>query len=54
MPRLNPDVRVINKAPLMCLVQMEDDDVEGVDQPLLDYAALANVHAPEEMHRVQR
>ena len=54
MPRLNFDVPVISKAPRTFLVQTEDDDRDGVDQPLVDYAALAKVHAPAGIHRVER
>jgi acetyl esterase/lipase len=48
--KLNPNVPVSNKSPPTFLVQAEDDFVDGVDQSLVYYAALAKAHVPVEMH----
>lgn len=48
--QLNPHVPVSSKTPPTFLVQAEDDDVDGVHQSLVYYAALAKAHVPVEMH----
>ncbi|HEY5253698.1 MAG TPA: alpha/beta hydrolase, partial [Acidobacteriaceae bacterium] len=48
--KLNPNVPVSSKTPPTFLVQAEDDDVDGVHQSLVYYAALAKARAPVEMH----
>ena len=48
--KLNPNVPVSTKTPPTFLVQAEDDDVDGVDQSLVYYAALAKARVPVEMH----
>jgi acetyl esterase/lipase len=48
--KLNPHVPVSNKSPPTFLVQAEDDLVDGVNQSLVYYAALAKAHVPVEMH----
>lgn len=47
---LNPNVPVSSKTPPTFLVQAEDDYVDGVDQALVYYTALAKAHVPAEMH----
>jgi len=47
---LNPNVPVSSKTPPTFLVQAEDDDVDGVKQSLVYYAALAEARVPVEMH----
>ena len=48
--KLNPNVPVTRDTPPTFLVQAEDDHVDGVDQALVYYTALAKVGAPAEMH----
>lgn len=48
--KLNPNVPVSSKTPPTFLVQAEDDDVDGVKQSLVYYAALAKARVPVEMH----
>lgn len=48
--KLNPNVPVSRETPPTFLVQAEDDNVDGVNQSLVYYAALKNVGAPVEMH----
>ncbi|HWU76931.1 MAG TPA: alpha/beta hydrolase [Rhodanobacter sp.] len=48
--KLNPNIPVSSKTPPTFLVQAEDDYVDGVNQALVYYTALARVHAPVEMH----
>lgn len=48
--KLNPNVPVNRDMPPTFLVQAEDDHVDGVDQALVYYAALAKAGAPAEMH----
>ena len=48
--KLNPNVPVSSKTPPTFLVQAEDDDVDGIRQSLVYYAALAKAGAPVEMH----
>ena len=48
--KLNPHVPVSGKTPPTFLVQAEDDYVDGVNQSLVYYAALAKAHVPAEMH----
>lgn len=48
--KLNPNVPVFRDTPPTFLVQAEDDDVDGVNQSLVYYAALKDVGAPVEMH----
>jgi acetyl esterase/lipase len=48
--KLNPHVPVSSKTPPTFLVQAEDDYVDGVNQSLVYYAALAKAHVPAEMH----
>jgi acetyl esterase/lipase len=47
---LNPDVPISKKMPPEFLVQAEDDDVDGVEQALVYYTALAKAGVPAEMH----
>ncbi|MGA9332741.1 MAG: alpha/beta hydrolase [Rudaea sp.] len=47
---LNPDVPVADKMPPTFLVQAEDDYVDGVNQSLVYYTALAKAKVPAEMH----
>nr|WP_235205345.1 alpha/beta hydrolase [Oleiagrimonas soli] len=47
---LNPNVPVSKRTPPTFLVQAEDDYVDGVDQSLVYYTALAKAHVPAEMH----
>ena len=48
--KLNPNVPVTSKTPPTFLVQAEDDYVDGVNQSLVYYAALAKARVPAEMH----
>ncbi|MGH8041897.1 MAG: alpha/beta hydrolase [Rudaea sp.] len=48
--KLNPNVPVSGKTPPTFLVQAEDDYVDGVNQSLVYYTALAKTHVPAEMH----
>lgn len=48
--KLNPNVPVSSKTPPTFLVQAEDDDVDGVNQSLVYYTALAKAHVPAELH----
>jgi acetyl esterase/lipase len=47
---LNPNVPVSRDTPPTFLVQAEDDYVDGVDQSLVYYAALAKARVPAELH----
>jgi acetyl esterase/lipase len=47
---LNPNVPVTRETPPTFLVQAEDDNVDGVKQSLVYYAALKNAVVPVEMH----
>ena len=47
---LNPNVPVAGETPPTFLVQAEDDDVDGVHQSLVYYAALKKAGVPVEMH----
>ena len=47
---LNPNVPVTPETPPTFLVQAENDDVDGVDQSLVYYAALKKAGVPVEMH----
>jgi acetyl esterase/lipase len=48
--KLNPNVPVTRDTPPTFLLQAEDDHVDGVDQALVYYTALAQAGAPAEMH----
>jgi acetyl esterase/lipase len=48
--RLNPNLPVTQETPPTFLVQAEDDYVDGVNQSLVYYAALAKAHVPAQMH----
>ena len=48
--KLNPNVPVTRDTPPTFLVQAEDDHVDGVEQALVYYTALAKVGAPAELH----
>jgi acetyl esterase/lipase len=48
--KLNPNVPVSGKTPPTFLVQAEDDYVDGVNQSLVYYTALAKARVPAEMH----
>jgi acetyl esterase/lipase len=48
--KLNPNVPVTRDTPPTFLLQAEDDYVDGVDQALVYYTALAKAGAPVEMH----
>ncbi|WP_329741733.1 alpha/beta hydrolase [Dyella sp. A6] len=48
--KLNPNVPVSRGTPPTFLVQAEDDYVDGVNQALVYYMALAKAHVPAEMH----
>jgi acetyl esterase/lipase len=48
--KLNPNVPVSSKTPPTFLVQAEDDDVDGIKQSLVYYAALIKARVPVEMH----
>ncbi len=47
---LNPNVPVTSETPSTFLVQAEDDNVDGVNQSLVYYAALKKAGVPVEMH----
>jgi acetyl esterase/lipase len=47
---LNPNVPVSRETPPTFLVQAEDDNVDGVQQALVYYAALKKAEVPVEMH----
>jgi acetyl esterase/lipase len=47
---LNPTVLVSSATPPTFLVQAENDSMDGVEQSLVYYTALAKVHVPVEMH----
>jgi len=47
---LNPNVPVTRETPPTFLLQAEDDYVDGVDQALIYYTALAKAHVPAELH----
>jgi acetyl esterase/lipase len=47
---LNPNVPVSHDMPPTFLVQAENDEVDGVDQSLVYYAALEKAGVPVEMH----
>ena len=47
---LNPNVPVSSETPPTLLVQAENDNVDGVKQSLVYYAALKNAGVPAEMH----
>jgi acetyl esterase/lipase len=47
---LNPNVPVTAETPPTFLLQAEDDDVDGVQQSLVYYAALKHAGVPVEMH----
>lgn len=48
--KLNPNVPVTHETPPTFLVQAEDDYVDGVNQSLVYYTALAKARVPAEMH----
>ena len=48
--KLNPNVSVSRDTPPTFLVQVEDDYVDGVNQSLVYYTALAKARVPAEMH----
>lgn len=48
--KLNPNVPVTGDTPPTFVLQAEDDHVDGVDQALVYYTALADAGAPAEMH----
>jgi acetyl esterase/lipase len=48
--KFNPNVPVSGKTPPTFLVQAEDDYVDGVNQSLVYYTALAKAKVPAEMH----
>jgi len=48
--KLNPNVPVTGETSPTFLVQAEDDYVDGVDQSLVYYAALAKARVPAQMH----
>lgn len=48
--KLNPNVPVTRDTPPTFLVQAEDDHVDGVEQALVYYTALAKAGAPAELH----
>jgi acetyl esterase/lipase len=47
---LNPNTPVSATTPPTFLVQAEDDYVDGVNQALVYYSALAKAHIPAELH----
>ncbi|MEO8461130.1 MAG: alpha/beta hydrolase, partial [Dokdonella sp.] len=47
---LNPNVSISSKTPPTFLIQAEDDYVDGVNQSLVYYTALAKAKVPAEMH----
>ena len=48
--KLNPNIPVSRETPPTFLVQAEDDYVDGVNQSLVYYTALAKAHVPAELH----
>ncbi|MEO8998704.1 MAG: alpha/beta hydrolase [Rhodanobacter sp.] len=48
--KLNPNIPVSSKTPPTFLLQAEDDYVDGVEQSLVYYSALAKAKVPAEMH----
>lgn len=48
--KLNPNVPVTRDTPPTFIIQAEDDHVDGVDQALIYYTALARAGVPAEMH----
>jgi acetyl esterase/lipase len=52
--KLNPNVPVSSRTPPTFLIQAEDDDVDGMKQSLVYYAALAKARVPVEMHLYAR
>jgi acetyl esterase/lipase len=52
--KLNSNVPVSSETPPTFLVQAENDYVDGVDQSLVYYTALAKAHVPAEMHLYAR
>ncbi|HUH55417.1 MAG TPA: alpha/beta hydrolase [Rhodanobacter sp.] len=48
--KLNPNIPVSATTPPTFLLQAEDDYVDGVDQALVYYTALAKAHVPAELH----
>ncbi|THD03404.1 alpha/beta hydrolase [Rhodanobacter lindaniclasticus] len=48
--KLNPNIPVSARTPPTFLLQAEDDYVDGVDQALVYYTALAQAKVPAEMH----
>jgi acetyl esterase/lipase len=48
--KLNPNVPASRETPPTLLVQAEDDYVDGVNQSLVYYTALAKARVPAEMH----
>jgi acetyl esterase/lipase len=48
--KLNPNLPVSHATPPTFLVQAEDDYVDGVNQALVYYMALARAHVPAQMH----
>ncbi|WP_266183235.1 alpha/beta hydrolase [Dyella humicola] len=52
--KLNNNLPVSSETPPTFLVQAEDDYVDGVDQSLVYYAALAKARVPAEMHLYAR
>lgn len=48
--KLNPNIPVSGRTPPTFLLQAEDDYVDGVDQSLVYYTALAKAKVPAEMH----
>ena len=48
--KLNPNVPVTRDTPPTFVLQAEDDHVDGVEQALVYYTALAEAGAPAEMH----
>ena len=48
--KLNPNVPISSQTPPTFLAQAEDDDVDGVNQSLVYYAALKKADVPVEMH----
>ena len=52
--KLNPNIPVSRDTPPTFLVQAEDDHVDGVNQSLVYYAALAKARVPAELHLYAR
>ena len=52
--KLNPNIPVTSETPPTFLVQAEDDHVDGVNQALVYYNALAKAHVPTEKHLYAR